>query len=290
VATCRALPQGDEDAPLLLDALAARSIDASWQVWDDAAVDWDRFALIVIRSTWDYTADRTSFLRWAASIPRLHNPHPVLDWNSDKTYLRDLAAAGIATVPTQWVEPGSAAGLPFGEYVIKPTVGAGSKGAGRFDSRRPGDTLRAREHTDTLHRAGRTVMVQPYLADVDTAGEAGLVYLAGEFAHAITKGAMLAPAEVNALDPAGSSSLFVEERITRREPSRAERELGDQVMAAIHERFGPLVYARVDLLPTPHGPVVIEVELTEPSLFLQHCPSSASRLAAVIDAHLPGRR
>jgi hypothetical protein len=282
VATCRALPAGDEDAQLLRETSAARSITADWVVWDDPDVDWDSFDLTVIRSTWDYTADRDAFLLWAANTPRLHNPAPVLAWNSDKIYLRDLADAGIATVPTRWVGPDQSFEPIDGEYVLKPTVGAGSKGAGRFDSRRTGNNESAIAHLTALHEAGRTVMVQPYLADVDLRGEAGLVYLGGEFSHAITKGAMLGPDDVNALEPGYSRSLYVEERIRPRLASADERALGDQVIAFVRARFGPLLYARVDLLPTPGGPVVIEVELTEPSLFLRHDPPSADRLVAAI--------
>jgi glutathione synthase/RimK-type ligase-like ATP-grasp enzyme len=286
IATCAALPGGDEDAPLLATALAARSVATEWCVWTDPSVDWHRFDLTLIRSTWDYTADRVAFVRWAESTPRLHNPSAVLAWNSDKSYLRDLAARQIPTVPTTWIEPGEQLLVPAGEYVLKPTVGAGSKGAGRFDAGEDGSAARAGEHLRSLHDAGRTVMMQPYLAEVDTAGEAALVYLGGEFSHAITKQAMLGRDDVNALEPGYSRSLYVEERISPRIASAAERALGARVVAEIHDRFGDLVYARVDLLPTPDGPVVIEVELTEPSLFLSHDPASADRLAAVVIARL----
>jgi glutathione synthase/RimK-type ligase-like ATP-grasp enzyme len=289
IATCAALPEGDEDAPLLATALASHSFEVEWCVWTDPAVDWTRFDLTLIRSTWDYTADRTAFVRWAESTPRLHNPPAVLAWNSDKSYLRDLAARLIPTVPTTWIEPGEALLVPTGEYVLKPTVGAGSKGAGRFDASETGNADRAREHLRSLHDAGRTVMVQPYLADVDTAGEAALVYLGGEFSHAITKQAMLGREDVNALEAGYSRSLYVEERISPRIASDAERAVGARVIDEIRARFGELVYARVDLLPTPDGPVVIEVELTEPSLFLSHDPASADRLAAVVMARLTTR-
>jgi glutathione synthase/RimK-type ligase-like ATP-grasp enzyme len=286
IATCAALPDGDEDAPLLAAALAARSVAAQWCVWTDPSVDWDRFELTVIRSTWDYTADRAAFLQWAGSTPRLHNPAAVLAWNSDKSYLRDLAGWLIPTVPTTWLEPGERLLPPAGEYVLKPTVGAGSKGAGRFDGRAAGSAARAGDHLRSLHEAGRTVMVQPYLADVDVAGEAALVYLGGRFSHAITKRAMLGRGDVNALEPGYSRSLYVEERISARGPTGAELELGARVIAAIGKQFGELVYARVDLLPTADGPVVIEVELTEPSLFLGYDRTSADRLAAALAARL----
>jgi len=282
IATCRALPAGDEDAALLGDALRDHSIGASWHAWDEPGVDWDEFALTIVRSTWDYTADRDAFLRWAASVPRLHNPLEVLAWNSDKTYLRDLAAAGLPTVDTTWVTPGDPVPIPTGEFVIKPTIGAGSKGVGRFDARLSGSIEAAHQHVATLQAARRTVMVQPYLAGVDGGRETALIYVAGEFGHAVTKAAMLAPDSAYPLDRDFADELWMPERIEVRHASAAELEVGRQVIDFVRSRFGDLIYVRVDLLPSLSGPVVIELELIEPSLFLLHHPTSADTLARAI--------
>lgn len=282
LATCADLPAGDEDGAELVAALAERGVAARWGVWNDPAEDFSG-ALTVVRSTWDYTADRDAFVAWARCVPRLANPAAVIAWNSDKTYLRELAAAGVPVVPTTWASPGEAVALPtVGEFVIKPSVGAGSKGAGRFSADASGAAL---AHASRLHDAGRVVLVQPYLAEVDTAGEAALVYLDGVFSHAVTKAAMLPEAAVNSLDPGFSASLYVEERIAPRRPSDAELAAGDAVIAALRERLGAdLLYARVDLLPTADGPRLLELELAEPSLFLGYAPGAAARFAAAIAA------
>ncbi len=278
LATCADLPDGDEDADLLGAALRARGLRPLWAVWDDPSVDWSA-GLTVIRSTWDYTARRDDFLAWAGSIPRLVNPADVVRWNSDKTYLRDLAAAGIGIVPTEWIEPGRPVPLPVdGEYVLKPSVGAGSRGAGRFSA---GQDAAARAHTAALHDAGRVVLLQPYLDDVDHVGETALIYVEGRYSHAVTKGAMLPEGVTHPVD---GYELFVQERIRPTEASPAERGLGEQVMGYVRDRFGDQLYTRVDLLPTPDGPVVIELELTEPSLFLDRADGAADRFADAIAA------
>lgn len=286
LATCADLPAGDEDADLLVKALADRGIEATWQVWTDPSVDWGTFDLVVVRSVWDYPQAREEFLGWASTVPRLYNPAVVLAWNSDKTYLRELAQRGVATVPTQWVEPGEVAELPNHEFVLKPSVGAGSKGVGRFNPAAPGVAVAAAAHTRALHDAGRVVLLQPYLGDVDHAGETSLIYFNGRFSHSIKKGAMLPPGGVNDLDL--SESLYVEEQIAACTAAADERALGDTVLAALDGLgdTGDLLYCRVDLLPTPDGPLVIELELTEPSLFLGHDAQSAGRLAAAIDERL----
>ncbi|SHG83028.1 hypothetical protein SAMN05443575_2881 [Jatrophihabitans endophyticus] len=279
LATCADLPAGDEDAPALTAALADAGLDARWAVWSDPEVTWDA-ALVVLRSTWDYHAKRDDFLRWVDSVPRLHNAADVVRWNTDKTYLRDLAAAGVPTVPSSFAAPGDEPALPDAdEIVVKPSVGAGSRGAGRF-ARAAGEQALA--HAAELQAAGRTVVVQPFLAGVDTTGETALLYFDGAFSHAIRKGPMLRPDFVHPVD---GPSLYVEENITARTPEPAELAVGEAALAAMQDRFGgrPL-YARVDLLPTPDGPLVTELELTEPSAFLGHDDAAPARFAAAVAA------
>ncbi len=282
LATCADLPVGDEDASALLDALARQDIQARWAVWTDPQESWDA-ALVVLRSTWDYTGDRAGFLRWVGALDRVENDVDIVRWNTDKTYLRDLAAAGVATVPTTFADPGERIELPLaaGEFVVKPSVGAGSRGAGRFTRERADQ---ARAHAARLHTAGRTVLVQPYLDEVETSGETSLIFLGGRFSHAIRKGAMLPHDHPHPVD---GDALYIQENITARTPSAAELDVGTQVVRTVGERFadGPL-YARIDLLPSISGPQVVEVELTEPSLFLAFGDGAAAAFAAAIATRL----
>ncbi len=191
----------------------------------------------------------------------------------------------MPTVATEWIEPGDTFVLPATEFVLKPTIGAGSKGAGRFDPDRADGAAAAAAHLADLHASGRTVMVQPYLGEVDRAGEAALIYLGGRFSHAVTKQALLAPGAVFSLDPAGPGDRFVTETMSDRVASMAERRVADSVLAYLEGRFAPLLYARIDLLPSPSGPTVIEVEVIEPSLFLSfdaNDPGAADRMAAAV--------
>jgi len=280
--TCRELPVGDEDSAELLAACAGTGLDAEWRVWDDPAVDWGSYDLVVIRATWDYAPRRDDFAAWAASVPRLANPADVVTWNTDKTYLRELAAAGVPVVPTAWLAPGAGLdGVAWADVVVKPTVSAGGRDTARYG---PGEAGRAREHAGRLLAAGRPVMVQPYLSAVDEVGETALVYLGGAYSHAVRKGALLRPGDAAEID-----GLWRPEEITAREPSAAESEVAEQALAAVPGGPQRLLYARVDLLPGPDGgPVLVEIELTEPSLFLTAVPGSADRLAAAVRAALAG--
>jgi len=280
LATCAELPDLDPDDRLLLAPLAQIGVDVAVVVWDDPGVDWAAFDLVVLRNTWDYARRRDEFVAWTRTVPALANPAEVVAWNTDKRYLRELADAGIPVVPTTWLEPGEAWLPPTdGEWVIKPAVSAGSVDTGRYDCGSPDQGALAAAHVARLQTAGRLVMVQPYVSSVDTYGETALLYLGGAYSHAIRKGPMLRGPD------GGEAGLFVEEQITARAPTEAERALAEATLGALPFPADTLLYARVDLLDSgagSSGPVVIEVELTEPSLFVGTAPGASERFAAAL--------
>ena len=296
LATAETAWDQDEDAPLLSAALDQLGAQAAPAVWDDPTVDWSSFDLVVVRSTWDYTTRLDEFLAWAdrvEGVTRLENPARVLRWNTDKRYLGELAADGLAVVPTTFLIAGDPDSMrraadPFatidhvGDIVVKPTVSAGSKDTERHS---PDDRDAAAAHAHRLLADGRDVMVQPYLEAVDELGETGMVFLRGELSHGFRKGPLL-------LDgPADVDGLFALEQIAPRVPSEAEVELGRAVVAAAmrHTGVDGLLYARVDVLPGPGGsPILLEAELTEPSWFLEQSEGAADRAAVAILAVASG--
>jgi len=298
LATCAELPELDQDDHALRDALTQRGIAHEAVVWDDPTVDWGAYPRVVIRSTWDYTERPAQFADWTRRVERtstLINPASAVGWNIDKNYLRDLENAGVPIVPTIWLDPernfdsrAIHTRFPaFGDFVVKPTVSAGSRDTGRYDAGITQQRSMAITHAKNLLGVGRRVMIQRYLKKVDTEGETALVYLDGQFSHAVRKGALLeGPYRKGVTD-----ELYLQETITPRDPSDAERALADRVIAAlpgvVPGADGPLLYARVDLIPDDDGsPAVLEVELTEPSLFFAHAAGSAERFADAIAARL----
>jgi glutathione synthase/RimK-type ligase-like ATP-grasp enzyme len=281
LATCSDVPDLDDDERLVIPELAALGVQAVPRVWDDPSTRWHEHDMVVIRCTWDYAKRRNDFLRWVESLPRVLNPPPVIAWNTDKLYLRDLVAAGIAVVPTLWVEPGTPAGaipLPDGDVVVKPAVSSGAQHTSRY---RSGDESRARSHVERLAASGRTVMIQPYIASVDRDGGTGLIYIDGCFSHAVAKGPLLR-SSVETTD-----QLWAPEDITVREARADERQLAETALAAAPLARDELLYARVDVVRGHDGaPMILELELTEPSLFLAHGQNAAARLAAGIARRL----
>ncbi|MGH8795094.1 MAG: ATP-grasp domain-containing protein [Stackebrandtia sp.] len=278
LATCSALPDLDPDEALVLAPLRSRGVEAEAAVWDDPHVDWDSFDATLVRCTWDYQDRRDEFVDWARRTPRLHNCAEIVEWNTDKRYMRDLETAGVPVVPTAWLPPGDEVRLPeTGEWVLKPSIGAGSRGAGRFQLDRADHYELALSLVEGLHASGRTVMAQPYQVEVDVAGEKALLYAGGDYSHAINKAALLD-------GPAGPDDVefYKAERISPAEATAAECELAEATLKAVPGGADQLLYARVDVVGEGDAVRVLELEVAEPSMFYGHAPGSAERMADAV--------
>ncbi len=276
LATAIAALSLDEDMAPLREACAEAGIETQVLAWDDPTVGWSRFDAVLLRSTWDYIDRLPEFLAWServAAQTRLWNPPEVVRWNTDKRYLGELAARGVPVIESFFLAPGDdPAALPdLEEFVVKPTVGAGSRDTQRYLR---ADRAAAIAHARRLLEAERHVLVQPYLRGVDEQGETALLFFDGQFSHAIRKAPLLQRGQ------GPTRALFAAEKIQSRTPSAAEHEVAAKVLAALP--FATPVYARVDLLPSPDGPQLLELELTEPSVFLPYGPGAADRFAAAI--------
>lgn len=299
----------DDDLLPLRAALRSLGLDADDLAWDEPCA-WADYDAAVIRSTWDYHRHHDRFLTWVDHVAEqtsLFNPAPVVRWNTDKRYLADLAAGGIPVVPTVFLDPGEAGASPSqaqiesaldeaaaagratdpgdapgdetSDVVVKPAVSAGSRATARHHRRGPAGREVAAAHVRELLSQGRRVMIQPYLDRIDQLGESALVFVDGQLSHGLRKGPLLRPG-------AGpdDDGLFAPEQITARRPDPDEVAVAEAAVELAAQRTdGPLLYARVDLVRDQDDqPVVLELELTEPSLFFDRVPDSVHRLAHAI--------
>ena len=277
----------DEDMPPLRAALQAAGARSEIVDWDNGTVDWGAFDLALLRSTWDYTDRLQEFLVWVDATSRrttLLNPPSVIRWNTDKHYLAELARATVPVVPSTFIEPGESAAQALHnflsghgdspEFVVKPSVGAGSRDTERHLRERAEPAV---AQAGRLLDAGRSVLLQPYLDSVDRDGETALIYTAGQFSHAVRKGPLLPPG----LAGSPAVGLFAPEKITPRTPGVDELRVAERVLAALP--FAAPLYARIDLIRDAAGaPTLLELELTEPSLFFAYAPGAAERFASAI--------
>ena len=274
--SCEHAREHDTDLPLLVRAFGDRGVIPDIVNWDDAHVQWGSYQAAIIRSTWDYHRRYDEFLEWVEMVSRnttLHNSADIIRWNTDKSYLQELIDCNIDVIPTTYVRGAEdlvlANDVIKGDVVVKPTVSAGSNNTERHIQ----SPSAAAAHIAALIDAGQAVMVQPYQRFIDERGETGMLYFNGEFSHAFRKGAILATGDNI------KNGLYVEEDIGPRIASDEERDLGDAVLHFVMQKFGyaPL-YARVDVVRGVGGyPVVMELEMAEPSLFLHVDAQSATR-------------
>jgi glutathione synthase/RimK-type ligase-like ATP-grasp enzyme len=282
LATCAALPDLDvEDAPLV-PALRAAGIDGVPLVWTDASVPWADYDMVVVRTPWDYANKIAAFLAWierVAALRPMWNPAPLLRWNTDKRYLRELEAKGVPIVPTRWFRRGESADLPrllreegWAEAVLKPVVSAGARRTRlvRPDTVSDGTLFLAEQLTQ------RDMMVQPYVAEVSTVGEISVLYFNGIFSHAVRK-----------IPASGDFRVQTEHggRVLSVTPTSEELAAAQRVLDAMGS---DTLYARVDLLPAKGGELrLLELEVTEPSMFLNWDAAAPARFASAIATRMP---
>jgi glutathione synthase/RimK-type ligase-like ATP-grasp enzyme len=266
-----------DDDIVAIAPLRARGVHAEPAVWSDASVRWDAYDGVVVRSCWDYHRQLDTFLAWIDRLERLGvrvwNPPDVLRWNTRKTYLRDLAAAGVPTVPTAWPNEGDSlvellAARGWRDAVVKPVVSASAFRTWRV--RAAEASSREGEFRDALTHGA--VMVQPFLEDVVRTGEWSLVFLGGAFSHAALKRPRPGDFRVQAEHGGSSTVETPDERLV------AEA-------ASIVDRYAAgCLYARVDGVVVDGSLQLMELELVEPSLFLGLTGSGAERFAEVVAA------
>lgn len=274
--TFAGLPDLDPDDHPLVPAFAALGARAEPVLWDDPAADWSAFAAVLLRSPWDYFRRYAEFLAWServAAVSRLFNPPELVAWNTDKRYLVALAERGAPVVPTALLELGTradlaalVAGRGWREVIVKPAVSCDSWETIHVAPERLAE---GQAHLDRL-LPERAMLVQPFLGSVESHGERCLVFLDGELAHAVRKNPLTRGGRWTGL-PEGVPVV----------PTPEERAAAEAVLdLACPER--PL-YARVDLVHGAAGaPLLLELELTEPTLFLEEHPGAADRLAAAL--------
>lgn len=274
--TCAAMADGEPGHEHLDEALARRGIAARWVRWDDPEVAWAD-SLVAVRSAWDYETRHDEFLSWASAVPRLLNGADVFAWNTDKSYLVELAGAGVVVVPTVVVEGEEslpAAIAEFDSAVVKPCVGAGGRGVVVFDGTDGGpDAL-----DESMLGLGPWI-VQPLVESVRTEGELSVFVLGGEVVSAARK--RPAAGEIRVHEQYGGTTVGV--------PVEDEAAaLARRTVAAAADLLGrPLDYARVDAMRLPEGRLAVsELEATEPGLYLEELPGNGAAFAALVASRL----
>lgn len=271
LATSREFAAGEPAHEVLDQALADRGLTSRWVVWDDPAVEWSEAQLVVVRSTWDYDTRREDFLAWAAGIgpALLHGPE-VFRWNTDKSYLVELAQLGLPVVPTAIaasVAELRAAISRFDPAVVKPCIGAGGRGV-----------FVVHDSEAWLPADQGPWVVQPLVDTVRSEGETSVFVFAG---HPVSQVRKVASATDIRVHPWHGGSEWATPLV-----GEAAQLATDAVGAATEILGTELVYARVDMMRHEGVLLLSEIEITEPGLYLDLVPENAGPFADAIASHL----
>jgi glutathione synthase/RimK-type ligase-like ATP-grasp enzyme len=258
-------PDPDLDIPFALQAAEQLEIDLVFANWNDKSIAWESFDAAVIRSAWDYVPVRDEFLEFAKNVEtktKLFNSFEVMKWNTNKTYLSILENKGVPIIPTKFANNIDEA-LPAIKWAfekasavaIKPTVGAGARLAGKAITEDE-----AIEYVKRILEAKRTVIIQPYISSVDDEGEKAIIVINGEVSHAAKK--------VPALTKGGHGDAAGQLEITNE-----MKDIVKTISSAVSE-WNDLLFARVDVVRMGEKLVLMELELTEPWLFMQFRPEA----------------
>lgn len=270
-------PQLSPDDSLLVPELERCGAPVVVVPWSDPTADWSRCAGAVVRSTWDYHLQLDRFIEWTDCLDglgvRLMNSAALLRWNAEKTYLRQLESSGVPVVPTRWICRGDQDRLSdvlkeahWEQAVVKPVVSASAHETWRTDR----DSASRQEPRFRAMVENGEVMVQPYLSEIETAGEWSMVYLGDRFSHAVVKRPK--PGDFRVQNQFGGS----------REVVQPDPELLAAARVVLDHAPDRTTYARIDGCVIGGRFTLMELELIEPELFLGTSEHGPRRFARAI--------
>jgi glutathione synthase/RimK-type ligase-like ATP-grasp enzyme len=267
-------PELCADDRLAADACSQRGARVVAVPWDDPKVEWRQFDAIVVRTTWNYHLELERFGGWLDTLSvgnhRVWNSAPLLRWNADKRYLLDLEQDGFAIPQTVVVARGCTPKLSeilatnkWAHAVVKPAVSANAYGTfkvGRLD---------ADLHQHAFERLSltRDVLIQRFVDEIYESGEMSLVFIDGEYSHAVVK------------SPSAGEFRVQEERGGRVMTVTPDRSLVEYCHRIVHRAPADALYARVDGVLTTAGFLLMELEMVEPSLYFSLDTAASGRFA-----------
>ncbi len=271
--TCAALPALPPDERLLLPLYKEAGLSTDIVIWDDPSVNWHSYDALILRSPWDYTQKYPAFLRWLEQtrpVP-LWNPRHLIQPNLDKRYLLNLEEQGFNVCETWICDTGEAPNLEawyqrLGPFVVKPTVSASGMDTHCFTQP---PTAEQQSQIAALS-AQKALMVQPFYEEIRHTGEWSFCYMGGAFSHLVLK------------TPPANGFLIHEEHGGTTTARVAPAHLLEQIQPLIESLPTPWLYARVDGLVEDGQFMLMELELTEPSLYLNHDAQAPQRFVEAL--------
>lgn len=286
----------DTETGLLRNALEERGITTRLVTWEDEAINWEEPSLAINRIVTTYMFHPEQFLEWAKKVEKttpLWNPSPAQEWNLHKKYLLELDEHGVNVPETILIEQNTTKSIDeilslfdWDNVILKSSIGEGSAGLRRFKR----DSPDFEPHFRKLNRDGyqqvyefmdrvfeypaRDTIIQRYIPEIETVGEASLFYLGGEFSHAVLKVPKSGDFKAHSIWGAD---------VNHYAPSEKEVQVGFDSLEIVGH---PVEFARIDMIPSKPEPYIIEVELIDPFFFFEFAAGTVDLYADHIKQNL----
>ena len=260
---------------LLIEPMKENGWDVSFIPWDKLNQNWNNFDLVIVRSTWNYQNHLDEFLNVLRMIDQskalLLNPLPLIEWNVNKTYLKDLKKNGIPIIPSLFFEDfdidkvmGSFNTFDSEKVIIKPTVGAN---ADKIMIIKNSDTMDKLKKTKDTYK-NRAFILQPFINSIKKDGEMSLIFFNKGFSHGLSKVPKKGDFRVQE-EHGGTLKLL-------KNLDEQKINLCKEILSLLPYDF---FYSRIDLVVDEGNPLLMEIEVIEPSLYFNLEPKSANLFA-----------
>ena len=264
---------------LLAKSLNQLGISVAIHPWDDFDTDWQLFDAMVLRSCWDYHSRPDEFTQWIDGLKtkkvNLINTYDLVSWNMHKSYLLELESKGISVVPTVFLRKGTAINSSvlekrgWDKLVVKPAIGAS---AYEIFSGAISDSSILMKLEQLL--SGQDVLVQPLMEEASRVGEYSSVFFNNSYSHTVLKRPKGGDFRSN-YEQGGTASITEQSDKTLKK------------LQKILEFVSPTpLYARVDYLMRNEQPILMELELVEPGLYMDLFPPAAESFAKQLSLEL----
>jgi glutathione synthase/RimK-type ligase-like ATP-grasp enzyme len=248
--------------------------------WDTSElIDWDQYDSVIIRSTWNYQKNFLKFINVLKEINSssadLQNPIDIVEWNSNKQYLKDLEDKNIKIVPSQWFNNfipkeivQSFLNFNSKKIIIKPCISANADYTYILEEK----TALSKLNILKKYFIDKEFIIQPFIQDIKNEGEYSLVYFGNTLSHVLLKTPKVGDFRVQEEHGGTLKSI--------KNPEQSLIHFGSKV---INNLPRVCLYSRVDIVRSKNKFLLMEVELIEPSLYFNMDPKSAKFFVEVFN-------
>ena len=253
----------ENEDDVLIRYLQSKGLTLEKTIWNNPAINWESYDLVLLKSPWDYFNLIDDFYQWLTAMEnkkvKLINPIPTIKWNADKHYLKDIEEGGLKIAPCVFLEKGKKVNLNdyfitlnAEKLIVKPAVSGGSKNTFKISAQ---NVEEVNQHLQVLLDV-EDFIVQPFLNEIEEEGEWSFLFFGGKFSHALLKKAKAGDFRVQHVF---GGTIH---------PHQPSEELIEKAQSYVDQFAKGCLYARVDGVIVNQQFLLMELELIEPFLFL----------------------